>query len=398
MTGLLKGICSATAPIALALAVGTVALPAAAQECEIKIGAAGPMSGGSAAWGLAMKSGAEFLAALAAEQGGLQVGDKKCSVKVVPFDSQYTAAGGAAAANFFASESVHAVIGPVGAPEVTGFKPVAKRNDQVSFNTTYAKDAIGPDFPLAFHQLQTPVTWGPILIREAKKRFGFKTAVLVGANDQGGTDGTRALAAMYKKEGVEATEEYYQRGTSNFAPIATRIMNVKPDLVDIATMPPGDQAIIVKQLLEAGFEGTIGSLGGGGEKPLVEGAGGGKNLKGAYWLNVVATESPNMPKLVEDFKRVMKTDVPVNGNFFTATTAAEMVLKAISAAGTDKSGEKIAEALRNMKPVSRYFGDGGWRGKTQFGINQELAFPVGLGIYQDGKRVGVETIQIPAED
>jgi branched-chain amino acid transport system substrate-binding protein len=34
-----------------------VTAPAAAQECEIKIGAVGPMSGGAAAWGLGVKAG-----------------------------------------------------------------------------------------------------------------------------------------------------------------------------------------------------------------------------------------------------------------------------------------------------------------------------------------------------
>ncbi len=93
----------------------------------------------------------------------------------------------------------------------------------------------------------------------------------------------------------------------------------------------------------------------------------------------------------------MRSEAPTFPHFYVAQTAAEQVLKAISAAGTDKDGEKVAEALRNLTPESRYFGPGGWRGKTQYGINQELAFPVGLGIYKDGKRVGVDTVPIPAE-
>jgi branched-chain amino acid transport system substrate-binding protein len=370
---------------------------ALAQGCEVKIGVAGPMSGGAAAFGLNEKLGADFQAALANEQGGLPVGDKKCKVTVVGFDSLYTSAGGAAAGNYFASEGIHVILGPVGSPEVTGFKPIGKRNGLVSLNMTYAKDAIGPDYPLAFHQLQAPPTWGPILIRRAIELFKFKSVVLLGPNDQGGTDGTKALAALYKDAGVKTTEEYYQRGTTNFAPIATRVMNANPDAVELSTMPPGDQTILVKQLLEAGFEGVIGSLGGGGEKSLLDGAGSAENLRNAYWLNIVALENPNVPTLKADFERVMKMEAPTFPHFFVAQTAAEQVLKAISAAGTDKDGEKIAQALRSLTPESRYFGKGGWRGKTQYGINQELAFPVGLGIYQNGKRVGVETVPIPSE-
>ena len=368
-----------------------------AQDCEVKIGVAGPMSGGAAAFGLNEKLGADFQAAMANANGGLQVGDKKCTVTVVGFDSKYTSAGGAAAANYFVSEDIHAILGPVGTPEVEGFKSVGKRNGLVSFNMTYAKDALGPDYPLTFHQLQAPPTWGPILIERAKERFKFKSVVLLAPNDQGGTDGAKALAALYQKVGVAPTEGYYQRGTNNFAPIAARVMNENPDLVEMSTMPPGDQSVFIKQLLEAGYTGVIGSLGGGGEKALLDGAGSPDNLKNAFWLNIVALENPNMPTLKADFERVMKAPAPTFPHFFVAQTAAEQVLKAISAAGTDKDGEKIAEALRNMTPESRYFGKGGWRGKTQYGSNQELAFPVGLGIYQDGKRIGVETVAIPAE-
>ena len=34
---------------------------------------------------------------------------------------------------------------------------------------------------------------------------------------------TRALAALYKDAGVTTTEEYYQRGTTNFAPSNTQL-------------------------------------------------------------------------------------------------------------------------------------------------------------------------------
>jgi branched-chain amino acid transport system substrate-binding protein len=355
------------------------------------------MSGGAAAFGLNEKLGADFQAALANENGGLQVGDKKCKVVVVGYDSKYTSAGGAAAGNYFASEGISVILGPVGTPEVEGFKPIGKRNKLVSFNMTYAKDAIGPDYSLAFHQLQAPPTWGPVLIKRAGELFKFKSVMLLAPNDQGGTDGAKALAALYQNADITATEDYYQRGTTNFAPIATRIMNANPDAVELSTMPPADQTILIKQLKEAGFEGVIGSLGGGGEKALLDGAGSPENLKNAYWLNIVALEHPNIPVLKKDFERVMHSEAPTFPHFYVAQTAAEQVLKAISAAGTDKDGEKVAEALRNLTPESRYFGPGGWRGKTQYGINQELAFPVGLGLYKDGKRVGVETVPIPAE-
>lgn len=382
-----------TLGIAFALAAGT----AAGQDCEVGIGAVGPMSGGAAAWGLSAKGGAEFEAALTNQAGGLQVGNRKCLVKVFSYDSLYTAAGGAAASNYLASRDVHATIGPVGSPETTGFLPVAKRNGQVNFSVSYMSGVISPNFPLAFHALQAPVTWGPLLIKRAKDKFNFKSVVIIAPNDQGGTDSGKQLDKMYSEVGVNAREEYYQRGTTNFSPLALRIINANPDTVETSSVPPGDATILTKQLLEAGYTGTIGSLGGVGSEPIIQGAGGVSKLKTFYWLELVPVDDPGFARLKADYRRVMKAPPPENPEFAVHVIAAEQLLRAISLAGTDRDAEKIAAELRKMTPESRYFGKGGWRGKTIYGINQELAFPIGLSMVVNGKKLPVQRIDIPSE-
>jgi branched-chain amino acid transport system substrate-binding protein len=384
-------------PALAALAGALFASGALAQECEVKIGMAGALTGGASAWGLAMKAGAEFQAALANEAGGLEVGNRKCKVKVVSVDAQCTAAGGAAASNYLASENVRAVVGPICSPETTGFQPVSKRYGQLYMSSSYKVDVIGAEWPLGFHQLQGPLAWGPRIIKEAKDRFKFASVLVMGPNDQGGTDAGNQLVAMYKGAGVAATPEWYQRGTTNFGPLVTRVISQKPDAVELAAMPPPDVTNFVKQMTEAGFAGVFGGSGGIGMNPVVQGAGGVDKLKGYYWLELMPVEDPGAVKLREDFQRVMKVAPPDNGILYTASYAAEQYLKAISIAGTDSDPDKIADALRKLTPESRYFGKGGWRGKTQYGINQELAFPVGMGVIADGKKVGVLRIELPAE-
>src|ERR1700752_4861379 len=94
---------------ALLLGSFLTSLPASAQECEVKIGAVATMTGGGAAWGLAVKAGTEFQAALANSEGGIPLGNRKCKVKVISVDELCTAAGGAAASNMLTSEGVTAV-------------------------------------------------------------------------------------------------------------------------------------------------------------------------------------------------------------------------------------------------------------------------------------------------
>ena len=371
--------------------------PASAQDCEVKLGVVGPLSGGATVFGLSNKAAADYQAKLANDAGGLEIGGRKCKVRVLTYDSQYTAAGGAAAANYMASEDVHVVIGPTGSPETTGFRPVAKRTGIINFSTSYMAGVITPEFPLAFHALQSPVTWGPLVVQQAKKKFGIETVIIVGANDQGGTDGSEQLVKLYSAAGVKASTEYFQRGTTNFAPVASRLIAAHPTAVDVATMPPADAGLLVRQLLDAGYDGVIGSLGGVGLAPLVQGAGGVQNIKKMYWLETMPTDDPRIVKMKQDYQKLMGAAPPSNPNFAVQMVAAEQVIRALKVAGSDKDAEKIADALRKMTPESVWLGKGGWRGRTIYGINQELAFPVGLGYIVDGKNLGVQAVDIPSE-
>ena len=368
-----------------------------AQDCQVNLGVVGPMTGGASQWGLAVKAGAEFEAEMANAAGGIEVAGRKCKVSVSSYDGQYTSAGGAAASNHFASKNIHVVIGPVGSPETAGFKPVAKRHGQINFSSSVSVDVIGPQWPLAFHQLPSPPTWGPILIKQAKNHFNFNTAVVLGPNDQGGTDSARALAKLYSDIGVKVTEEYYQRGTTNFAAIASRIMSIKPDLVEFGGMPPGDVTTLARQLMEVGFNGIFGRGGGAGVSDVILGAGGVDKIKGLFWLEYVPTDDPKIRQLRVDFERVMKAKPPESTLLYTSATATEQALRAISLAGTDQDADKIVAELRKMTPESRYRGKGAWRGKTLYGINQELAFPVAMGMVKDGKYDPMIRLDIPGE-
>lgn len=391
----LGGAIRAALPAAILVAAGGAA---SAQECEVRFGMAGALTGAASAWGIAMKSAAEFVATKHNEAGGLQVGAKKCRVKVVSVDALCTAAGGAAASNYLASENIKILVGPICSPETTGFQPLSNRHKQIFFNSSYKVDSIGPEWPYGFHMHQGPQVFGPTLIKAGKDRFNFKTAVVMGPNDQGGTDSGNQSTAIYRQLGVNAEPEWYQRGTTNFGPIAARIMAKNPDIVELAAMPPPDVLNFVRQLTEAGFKGVYGGMGGIGMDPVVQGAGGVDKIKGYFWLELMPVEDPGAVRLREDYKKLMKADPPTNAMLYTSTFAAETIVRAIAQAGTDSDVEKLAEVLRKTMPESAYFGKGCWRGKAQYKLNQEFAFPIGMGVIQDGKRIGVERIELPCEE
>jgi len=369
--------------IAVLCAQFFVSSPAFAQ-CEVKLGVVAPMSGGAAQWGIAMRGAAELVAAEYAEKGGLPVGNQKCKISVVTLDGKYTPEGAAAAANNLASQGIKLIIGPIGAPEMTGIKPVAHRNGMLVMGNSFAKDAIGPQWPLVFHLGPGPSAWAEPIVKVAKQKFNLKKVVLVATNDQGGTDIASVDAVAYRKNGIEAIEEYYQRGTTNFAPLVTRVMNMHPDAIDTTSSPPGEAGIMVKQLRQAGFNGPIGRLGGPGDAEILRVAGGADVVKNFYWYESVYIDS-KAQGIAEEYKRLMKANPPENNFFYQYVPATRMVTKAITKAGTADDTKKVAAALRSLPVEDPNLGKGLWIGQEFFKTNQELSFPFGIGLIVNGK-------------
>jgi branched-chain amino acid transport system substrate-binding protein len=364
-----------------------------AQDCELKIGSMGPMSGGAAQWGLAMDAAANLAAAEVNTEGGLKVGDKKCHVTVVAYDSKYTAEGAAAGANALAAQGIHFIIGPVGAPEATGIKPVAARNEQIAWNASYAKDALSTKYPLMFHMGPGPGAWADAVIKQALKYFKIQSVALIAPNDQGGTDIVSVDEVAYKDNGIKTSSEYYQRGTTNFAPIITRILAANPDAVDTASSPPGDAGVIVKQLRLAGFTGPIGRNGGPGTAEILRVCGGIDVLKDFYWYEAQPPNTPQMRAIDEEYKKLLGKDQTFGTSMWSNLPGARMTLKAIEVAGTTDDVQKVADALRHLPVDDPNMGKGVWSGQKQFGIAQELMFPFGVGIIKDGKEVGVTRVE-----
>lgn len=351
---------------------------------ELTLGVVGVLSGPAAQWGLALRGAVELVAAEANRDGLIKIDGAPCQVSVVAIDSKYTAEGAAAAANTLAGQGVKFIIGPIGSPELTGVKPIAKRNSMLVMGNGYAKDALSPQFPLVFHMGPGPSGWADPIIKIAKQKFGIKSVMLIAPNDQGGTDIASVDAEAYRKNGITAAEEYYQRGTTNFAPIVTRIMNAKPEAVDLASSPPGDAGIMVKQLRQAGFEGPIGRLGGPGYSEISRVAGGDAVLKDFYWYEPVFIDE-KVQLIADEYKKLLGGDRPENNLFFQWVSAARMVTKAIAKAGTISDTSKVAEALRALPVEDPNVGSGHWIGQDFFGINQELSFPFGVGLVTNGK-------------
>ncbi|TWI31298.1 ABC transporter substrate-binding protein [Paracoccus sulfuroxidans] len=365
--------------------LASAALSASAFACELKIGSPAVLSGPAAQWGMALRGALEFVAKETVEEKRLVVNGETCTVSVVAIDSKYTAEGAASAMNSLAAEGIKVIVGAVGSPEVTGMKPIATRNRMVAMVNSFAKDAIGPQWPNVFHIGPGPSGWAGPIIDKGLELYKFDTVSIVAPNDQGGTDIAGVNAEIFKQKGVTPTEEYYQRGTTNFAPIVTRMLAAKPGAVDLASSPAGDAGIIVKQLRQAGFTGPIFRLGGPGTEEIGRVAGGYNVLQDFLWFEPIAMDD-NTKALEEKHIALMGKPRPENADFFRWVYAARMMVKAAQAAQSVDDAQKIADAMRTLPVDDENIGAGHWIGQKFFGINQEMSYPFAIGVIQAGEQ------------
>ena len=281
-------------------------------------------------------------------------------------------------------------MGPIGSNELTGLKPIAVRNQMLVMASSYAKDAIGPKWPLVFHIGPGPSGWAGPIINEAKSKFGFKKVVIVAPNDQAGTDIATVAAEWYKKAGVAVTEEYYARGTTNFSPIVLRMLGSSPEAVDMVSTPAGDAGTLVKQLRQSGFKGAIGRLGGPSTPEILRVAGGPNVVKNMYWYEPVVRDAA-IDKVDADYKEAFKKNPPDITLFYQWVAATRLLIKAINTTGSTDT-QKVAQTLRSMPVEDSSMGKGLWIGQEFFGINQEMSLPFGVGMIVDGKELPVQKI------
>lgn len=352
--------------------------------CVLRVGTAGPLSGPAADFGLSLQGTADLAASEVNAQGGLQVGGQRCRVEIDAYDTGYTSAGAANAAGDFISKGIRFVIGPMGATEVTGMKPLAGRNDMLLVANGFGRDALGPRYPLVFHVAPGPSVWAGPIIAEARKHFAFSRATIVATNDQSGSDIADVNQIRFSQAGIPVSRESYQRDTQDFAPTVARILATNPDLVDFASSPAADAGTMMKQLRQAGYRGIFCRLGGESTAEIARVAGGYGVMKDFFYYSMVDLTQPKMKALSARYQAFAGS--PATSLTLGWLPAARALFRAITAAGTTSDTKAVAARLRLDPLADPDLGRGVWTGQQEFGSNQEMSFPFYMGYVQNGQQ------------
>lgn len=366
----------------------------ASAEEIIKLGLSIPLSGAAANWG----KGSEWLCNAAAkeiaEEGGVKVGGKVYNYKCVAYDNKYNAAEGTKVAQTLLNrEGIKFIGGSLGTAPVKALQSLSERQGVLHFTTAWGSSIKGPNFPLTFTIMNTPNEISYALTRYIKEANpAVKTVALLNPNDATGQETEMIARKAWSAAGVKViSSDWYDRGTTEFQPIASKIAAAKADTVDLGSTPPGDSGIVFKELQVLGWKGVRVVQVGTGAEAIV--ATGGAAAEDTYLGAAVVFDSvqvtPRQRKLNEGGRAATGENLnSVQIAFYDSVKA----LKAAMEASQSIDPKVVAAMLPKVKFES-FYGPSSFGRKDTYGSDQQILIPVIVTQIKGGKLTEVKRIE-----
>jgi branched-chain amino acid transport system substrate-binding protein len=376
----------------MTLSVTLVSTPASADDV-IKLGVSAPMSGAAANWGI----GCDWVGQKAVRQindgGGLKAGGKTYKLQLTTYDNGYTAAGGAQSAQAMLNrDGVRFIVQSLGTAPVQATQSLSERTGAILLTTAWGKSIKGPSFPLTFTNSNTPYEiFDPLYALLKEQHPNIKTVVLLNPNDSTGQQAEQQSKVVWAKLGVKVLNSaFYERGTTEFQSIATKLAGLKPDVIDLGGSAPGDAGSVFKELSVQGWNGIKAYPAGTGSDTLVKV--GGKAVEGVYMGQAANFSSPTATQLQRQMDAEARQALHEPLNILQmGVWDGVMAIKAGIEKANSIDPRVVAKALPQTSVNSSY-GPVHYGGTPTYGSPQQLLVPVIITQIQNGNTVEIRRV------
>jgi branched-chain amino acid transport system substrate-binding protein len=373
---------------ALGVVLGLMGSVASAQEI-IKLGLSVPLSGGGAIWG----QGSEFMCERAVREinadGGVTVKGETYNFECIAYDNKYNAADGTRVAQALLNrEGVQFIGGSLGTAPVKAMQSLTERQGVLLFTTAWGFTVKGAEFPLTFTQMNTPFEILPKLIPFiAEENPDAKTLAMLNPNDASGQDTEEVAQKVWQDTGIELlSSDFYERGTTEFQPIAARLAALNPDIIDLGGSPPADAGAVFRELSALGWDGVKVVEVGTGAGGIM--ATGGDTVDGVYMGAAVSFAGDDVTDHQTEVNEEARAAIGESLNaihigFYDSVYA----LKAAMEAADSVEPKEVAAAMPDVTFRTFYGGEIGFYGEETYGTVQQMRLPVIITQIQDGELV-----------
>jgi len=370
------------------LAVASAAALAANAQETIKFGISAPLSGAGAPWG----KGSEFMCKAAAKEikdaGGIKVKGKSYNVECIAYDNKYTAAEGTKVAQTLLNRDGVKYMCAVGSAPILAAQSLTERQGVLLFSQAWTKSGKGPNFPLTFSDIVSPIEVVPAMVQYVTKAYPqAKTIALFNVDDANGHGAEEVVRALWEKAGVKVlTSDFYVHGTTEFQPAAQRLAALKPDIVDLASPPPSVVGAVFKELAVLGYKGIKLATDGTAAEGIV--ATGGAAAEGIYMGAAMTFDGPSV---TEHQRKLNEEAKPLIGESLSIATNPCYDAVYMLKAGAEKAQSLEPKAIAAIMPTVRYksfYEDNvGFGGKEAYGSAIQPMQPVYITQIVNGKVV-----------
>jgi branched-chain amino acid transport system substrate-binding protein len=370
------------------LAVAATATTSQGADKTLKIGFVGVTSGPAAAWGTSNVRSMQTLAAWMNEKG-VKIGDDTYKIDVVTFDDQKDPKRAIAGMEKMAQEGIHYVVGPNVDDGAAAVRPVAEKNNIIYFPYAFPQALYTKPASNAVLGMIANYQSGPAIYKYLKENKNVKTIAFVAGNESdplsqrdGGVAAANALGLK-----VLAANDTYQNDTRDFTPVLTPIVKLKPDLLVLSGVAPGNAPLLVRAARELGYTGLISTETAQDAKVLEEGAG---DLADGF-ISVGGASTPEIrsPAMEEFIKRYTKMFGEYNDESNTKVYALEYIVDTLKAnpKAIDSVDEfkKTIDSFSAPNPFVKSGGELKYVGTTSFGQKRQVSVPMVVNEYKGGK-------------
>jgi branched-chain amino acid transport system substrate-binding protein len=372
------------------MALAVFAAPADAANKPLKIGFVGVTSGPAAAWGTSNVRSMQTLADWWNSNGGIKIGDDTYDIDIVTFDDQKDPKRAIAGMEKMAQEGIHYVVGPNVDDGAAAVRPVAENSGIVYFPYAFPKPLYTKPASNAVLGMVASYQSGPAIYKYLKEKRGVKTVAFVAGNESDPLTQRDSGVAAAKALGLEvlADKDTYENDTTDFTPVLTPIVKLKPDLLVLSGVAPANAPLLIRSARELGYTGLISTETAQDAKVLAEGAG---DLADGF-ISVGGASTPEIrSKAMDEFiDRYTKKFGEYNDESNTKVYALEYIVDTLKA--NPKAISDVDEFKKTIDSFSapNPFLKGSsatlhYVGTTSFGQKRQLAVPLVVNEYKDGK-------------
>ena len=226
---------------------------------SIKMGLTSPLSGDTAAWGIAQLRAVELLADEYNADGGIYIeaAGEKLLIEVIAYDDKYTPSETAICATRLIEQDNVNFIHNMGEEMATTVAPMARAAGIIQWGTSWELSDPNPDFPLSFSDLMRNQEMYGALIAYFHEQHPEVTKIGSWAlNNAGGLMEHEIIEASEGDYGMEVISwDVFDWGTTDFTPLILTALDAGVEAFFSSSAPPDSVGNFIKQARDLGFDG-----------------------------------------------------------------------------------------------------------------------------------------------